>query len=200
MSHPSSTKQYRKKPVVVEALQWTGDNLESLRAFVPEEWRHNKITEPMGIVTPEGVMEIKVGDWIIKGVKGEFYPCRPDIFELTYEQVERDSEKTRPSEPTLPEGFKNKIYRIIDSFLVESKNQYGEDRSLDRLNQDRHLAANELLDLFASAVREAEMGVARDIYSLSKPNAKNNNTPYVIKSKINRKLRRYLPQKGAEHE
>jgi hypothetical protein len=80
--------KFRKKPVVIEAVQWTGENLEELRAFVPEEFRHNKIHEPMGIWTLEGVMTIKEGDWIIKGVEGEFYPCKPDIFEATYEAVE----------------------------------------------------------------------------------------------------------------
>jgi len=78
-------QNYRKKPVVIQACQWTGNNLEELRAFVPEQWRHNKITEPMGIKTLEGAMTISEGDFIIKGVNGEFYPCKPDIFEKTYE-------------------------------------------------------------------------------------------------------------------
>ncbi len=80
--------KYKKKPVVIEAIQWTGENLGELRDFVPEEFRHNKIHQPMGIVTPEGVMTISEKDWIIRGVKGEFYPCKPDIFEMTYEKVE----------------------------------------------------------------------------------------------------------------
>lgn len=80
--------KFRKKPVVVEAVQWNGNNLDELRAFVPEEFRHNKINQPMGIVTLEGVMTVSDGDWIIKGVRGEFYPCKPDIFEETYEAVE----------------------------------------------------------------------------------------------------------------
>jgi len=64
--------KFRKKPVVIEAVQWTGKNLEELRSFVPEKFRHNKIHQPMGIVTPEGVLTISEGDWIIKGVSGEF--------------------------------------------------------------------------------------------------------------------------------
>ena len=79
--------KYRKKPIVVEAVQWTGSNLDELRAFVPEEFRYNKIHQPMGIWTLEGVMTISEGDWIIKGVKGEFYPCKPDIFAESYENV-----------------------------------------------------------------------------------------------------------------
>jgi len=78
--------RYRKKPVVIEAIQYTGENLDELRAFVPEEFRNNKIYEPLGIKTLEGVLNISQGDYIIKGVKGEFYPCKPDVFEMTYEK------------------------------------------------------------------------------------------------------------------
>lgn len=80
--------KFRTKPVVKEAVQWTGNNLDELCKFVPEEFRHNKIHQPMGIVTLEGVMTISEGDWIVKGLRGEFYPVKPDIFELTYERVE----------------------------------------------------------------------------------------------------------------
>jgi len=79
--------KFRKKPIVIEAVQVTGDNLEELRAFVPEHFRNNKVNEPLGIVTLEGVMNISKGDWIIKGINGEFYPCKPSIFEKTYEEV-----------------------------------------------------------------------------------------------------------------
>jgi hypothetical protein len=80
--------KYRKKPVVIEAVQWTGNNLEELRSFVPEEHRHNRINEPIGIKTLEGIMTISEGDFVIRGVKGEYYPCKPDIFEATYDVVE----------------------------------------------------------------------------------------------------------------
>lgn len=77
--------RYRKKPVVIDAVQFTGENLDELRRFVPEEVRDNRVGHPLGIWTPEGVMSVSVGDWIIKGVKGEFYPCKDDIFKMTYE-------------------------------------------------------------------------------------------------------------------
>lgn len=84
--------KYRKKPVVVEAIQWTGDNMDAISQFVGEDLvpmgdEYETSTE-VGIFTLEGVMTAHVGDWIIKGVKGEFYPCKPDIFEETYEVVE----------------------------------------------------------------------------------------------------------------
>lgn len=77
--------KYKTKPVIKEALQYTGENMDALRAFVPEEFRDNRIHQPLGIKTLEGIMEITEGDWIIKGVKGEFYPCKPDVFEESYE-------------------------------------------------------------------------------------------------------------------
>jgi hypothetical protein len=76
---------YRKKPVVVEAVQFTGQNFEEIGEFTKELAK--KIADVGAIETLEGVMTFHPGDWIIKGVKGEFYPCKPDIFEATYEQV-----------------------------------------------------------------------------------------------------------------
>ena len=87
---------YRKRPVEVAAVRWDGGNGAEIAEFVG---RDGKIEErPVagpgrglrpGIVinTLEGDMTATVGDWIIRGVKGEFYPCKPDIFEATYEEV-----------------------------------------------------------------------------------------------------------------
>lgn len=86
--------KFRKKPVEVEALQWTGYNLDEVREFVSDgsfhglESDNNGAWRTIGIKTLEGVMLADRNDWIIKGVKGEFYPCKPDIFEQTYEAVE----------------------------------------------------------------------------------------------------------------
>ena len=86
--------KYRKKPVVIEAVQWTGDNFEEIqkmlinadenRVIMPHP---NEDEDSLLIVTLEGEMRADKGDYIIKGVKGEFYPCKPDIFEATYERV-----------------------------------------------------------------------------------------------------------------
>lgn len=79
-------KLYRKKPIVIEAVQYTNDN----RAEVGEFLRGvNHITTSAGIVirTLEGDMLAQPGDYIIRGMKGEYYPCKPDIFEGTYEDV-----------------------------------------------------------------------------------------------------------------
>jgi len=74
--------KFRKKPVVIEATQWFqhGDHPEvnPLYGFIGTGW----------ISTLEGGHEVSPGDWIITGVKGEHYPCKPDIFALTYEAAE----------------------------------------------------------------------------------------------------------------
>lgn len=78
--------KFRKKPVVIEAVQWTGKNLNEIFSFTDSEAITNDFLENyLEIETLEGVMKASKGDWIIKGVKGEFYPCKPDIFEATYE-------------------------------------------------------------------------------------------------------------------
>ena len=87
--------KFRKKPVVIEAWLFDG-SVKSFRAipFSPAPAvfirRQGHPANQIDIPTLEGVMTANVGDWIIKGVKGEFYPCKPDIFAATYEPVETD--------------------------------------------------------------------------------------------------------------
>lgn len=84
---------FRKKPVRVEALRYEGteDSWREITDWAVEVWfRVPGDAEPraMEIHTREGVMRAEPGDWVIKGVAGEFYPCKPEIFEATYEAVE----------------------------------------------------------------------------------------------------------------
>ena len=85
-------KQYRKKPVVIEAVQWNGvggTDLSDVLSIVSMKCLTFHESENKLIIhTLEGAKVANPGDWIIKGVKGEFYPCKPDIFEMTYEAVE----------------------------------------------------------------------------------------------------------------
>lgn len=84
--------KFRKKPVVIEAVQFTGENHMAIAAQLLREGELRPFTEPYGmqlfIATREGTMAANVGDWIIRGVAGEFYPVKPDIFAATYEQVD----------------------------------------------------------------------------------------------------------------
>ena len=78
--------KYRKKPVVIEAIRFIGSNYEEIREFIGQ----NTLCSDSSIVIPtlEGLMIATEGDYIIKGVQGEYYPCKPDIFKETYEKVE----------------------------------------------------------------------------------------------------------------
>jgi hypothetical protein len=82
--------KYRKKPVVIEAVQWTGGNPDALTRFVGQDLHWSDEGEPL-VDTLEGdALTAAVDDYIIKGIQGEFYPCKPDIFEQTYERVTDD--------------------------------------------------------------------------------------------------------------
>ena len=84
-------QRYRKKPVVVEAIQYDGENVPQIvewMALAESEITFQLQYNALAIETLEGIMCAGVGDWIIKGVKGEFYPCKPDIFDATYEPEE----------------------------------------------------------------------------------------------------------------
>ena len=83
--------KYRKKPVIIEAIQWTGLNLKEVEDFVGSDLEYNILSTgthiAIKIKTLEGDMKCSKDDYVIKGVKGEFYPCKPDIFEATYEEI-----------------------------------------------------------------------------------------------------------------
>mgnify|MGYP000887914126 FL=1 len=86
-------KKYRKKPAIIEAIQFFDDaeTLSKISDFMNDEIRvdyKNPSKPVLKIKTLEGVMSANIGDYIIKGVKGEFYPCKPDIFEMSYEAIE----------------------------------------------------------------------------------------------------------------
>jgi len=92
--------KFRKKPVIIEAIRWDGFNNDEINNFVGNELKMELESETayvagvgapifsLTIPTLEGNMQAMKNDWIIKGVNGEFYPCKPDIFEKTYEKVE----------------------------------------------------------------------------------------------------------------
>jgi hypothetical protein len=96
-------QKFRKKPVVIEAFQMTRERRYDNSDW--PNWLHEAWNKPIGegilfidpndsslkqlcISTLEGVHRISWGDWIIRGVKGELYPCKPDIFDMTYESIE----------------------------------------------------------------------------------------------------------------
>jgi hypothetical protein len=93
--------KFRKKPIVIEAVKWTGKNFDEVMNF-RNEFLGNKVnyenteewclkTGKMPIPTLEGMLTAGDGDYIIKGIKGEFYPCKADIFEKTYTLVDEET-------------------------------------------------------------------------------------------------------------
>lgn len=102
--------RYRKKPVEVDAIQWTGDNTDDVKAFIGERQRHGGdeprsadngecgfllAAEVFGVINGDAIVfdrfhdwvPLHVGDWVIRGVRGEYYPCEPAVFEQTYDPV-----------------------------------------------------------------------------------------------------------------
>ena len=81
----------RKRPVIVNTIQWTGENVDELTEFIGPSiriWDKKEGKKVLDIFTLEGVMRAQYGDWIIKGVEGEFYPCNNRIFHATYELLD----------------------------------------------------------------------------------------------------------------
>lgn len=87
--------RYRKKPIVIEAVRYTGRG--NVEGHAPPDWLWEAFEkgiatatnggDPLLLATLEGPLTVAPGDWIIQGIKGELYPCKPDIFEATYEPV-----------------------------------------------------------------------------------------------------------------
>lgn len=136
---PKAPKSYRKKPVVIEAFQWTVDT-------VPQWWLERESIEVEVntgcaiIPTLEGRMKANPKDWIIRGVKGEIYPCKPDIFEATYEQA-------TPTPPhSEEEATMEKLLNIFDPFFgkVEYKHIARVDQYIRSLSSELERVKGEL--------------------------------------------------------
>lgn len=87
-------KTFRKLPVEVQAMRWMGESPDLLVEWVRSCAGPGHISSmwagmgnEVSILTLEGRMKVNPGDWVVRGVKGEFYPCKPEIFDLTYEEV-----------------------------------------------------------------------------------------------------------------
>ena len=91
-------EKYRKKPVEIEAVQFScEDDYDRIREWCKDFYRESTGADggvDYCVETLEGNMHTQVGDWIIKGIQGEFYPCKPDIFEATYDSVRQPHAKS----------------------------------------------------------------------------------------------------------
>lgn len=84
----SMMRRYVKKPVEVDAIVWAGDNTTEIVSFCKDCFSYERNNKRVLVInTLEGDMVASIGDYIIRGIKGEFYACKPDIFLLSYEEV-----------------------------------------------------------------------------------------------------------------
>jgi len=79
---------YTKKPITIEAVCFTQSSVDEVLAFIGYAGQYDSGTKQILIFTAEGCMRGNIGDWIIKGTQGEFYPCKPDIFAAIYQPGE----------------------------------------------------------------------------------------------------------------
>ena len=105
--------KFRKKPVVIEAIQWTGEGDVEIRDFFGKFDRWDIDGNCLIIQTLEGTHRANPKDWIIRGIKGEFYPCKPDIFEATYDLVKE--ERIGSVEITRDDGMRRYEVTYIDA-------------------------------------------------------------------------------------
>lgn len=121
-------KTYIKKPLAIQAVQWTGDNTDEIIEFGGIQMS-DSCKSYWVIHTLEGHMEISIGDYVIRGTSGEYYPCKPDIFERIYEEQDEQNdmtyeealEKQISKRPKIKkEGFKSVSYDcpICENYLV----------------------------------------------------------------------------------
>ena len=116
--------RFKKKPVVIEARQINSNDYDDMCDII--KWVNDNggvavaiDTEPyvMYIETLEGEMAAAPGDWIIKGVAGEFYPCKPNIFEVTYEEIPEPTYKCRKCQATLNNNDLDRLLKKHDNFI-----------------------------------------------------------------------------------
>lgn len=125
--------RYVKKPVEIEAIQWTGENKEEIKEFVGESAIFCKVKYQndvlpshweLRIKTLEGELNASVNDYIIKGAVGEFYPCKPDIFHKTYSSVVEERLNLGEIESIVVTDDKETVVAIIDSERIVEHTGY----------------------------------------------------------------------------
>ena len=112
-------QKFVKKPVVVEAYQYNGINITEIESFVgaklPTVWLSDVDTQLI-IPTLEGDMKASKGDYIIKGIKGEFYPCKPDIFKQSYNMIKKNNGILSEGEKRVRKSFNPSALKRVENF------------------------------------------------------------------------------------
>jgi hypothetical protein len=139
--------KFRKKPVVVEAVQWNATKVafDAIMAMGLTKWKPGSSGDTFTIETLEGDHLVSKGDWVIRGVAGEFYPCKPDIFALTYDPAEEETKIDNSEELT------------EDSFPPLEPDPFGDrGRELDLLRLRNLISQQEMM--VEGAKRETLLG------------------------------------------
>ena len=112
-------QKFVKKPVVIEAIQYNGENIEAIEDFVGKKLSTvmaSDVYVKLIIPTLEGNMKASKGDYIIKGIKGEFYPCKPDVFKSTYNVVEDNNGILSEGEKRVRKSFNPSALKRVENF------------------------------------------------------------------------------------
>ena len=110
-------QKFVKKPVVIEAIQYNGENIEAIEDFVGKKLStvmSSDVDVKLIIPTLEGYMKASKGDYIIKGIKGEIYPCKPDVFKSTYNVVEDNNGILSEGEKRVRTNFNVSSSKLVD--------------------------------------------------------------------------------------
>ena len=128
-------QKFVKKPVVIEAIQYDGANITEIETFVRGKLP-TIMTSDLGaqlvISTLEGDMKVTKGDYVIKGIKGEFYPCKPDIFKSTYNVIEDNNGILSEGEKRVRTNFNVSSLKIVDEtkqLMAEAINLLSRDQN-----------------------------------------------------------------------
>ena len=157
----TAPERFTKKPVTINAIQWTGENSDAVQSFLmttdqaANGWVKGEYVE---IGTLEGLMIASPGDWIIQGVKGEHYPCKPDIFEATYSRADTPARAGRGDLPWRERDIKrglilfrtsNNAHGFINFSILSEK--------VDRLNEHAKTELADCLRAVAYGIKPAAL-------------------------------------------
>ena len=112
-------QKFVKKPVVIEAIQYNGENIEAIEDFVGKKLSTvmaSDVDVKLIIPTLEGYMKALKGDYIIKGIKGEFYPCKPDIFKQSYNMIKENNGILSEGEKRVRKSFNPSALKRVENF------------------------------------------------------------------------------------
>ena len=154
-------KQYRKKAVTISAIQYKPSNIRATFAFCKPDLSNDALDgvaamrAPLFIETLEGTMEATYGDYIIQGVAGEFYPCKPDIFQQSYEAATPDAEETYLTRMIVEYAELDTKYRKLSAALEGPRSKLIDDKNWQWM-EEQHQSMSAYKQTLAARIEYAE--------------------------------------------